>query len=228
MKVFAISDLHLSGCVDKPMDIFGDRWLGHMDLIEADWESKVSDDDIVLLAGDLSWAMRAEEVAVDIERVARLRGRKVIIKGNHDYWWSTIGKVRQLLPDNMYAIQNDCLRLDNILICGSRLWQQGVTSPEDVKILKREELRLELSLARMSEMRQEGDKVIAMCHYPPFDVRYSDSKITDMMSAYGVDAVVYGHLHGNDCRQNLCVDKKGIKYYLTSCDIINNQLIRIL
>ena len=98
MKVFAISDLHLSGCVDKPMDIFGDRWLGHMDLIEADWESKVSDDDIVLLAGDLSWAMRAEEVAVDIERVARLKGRKVIIKGNHDYWWSTVGKVRQLLP----------------------------------------------------------------------------------------------------------------------------------
>ncbi|MDE6550166.1 MAG: metallophosphoesterase, partial [Clostridia bacterium] len=226
--VFAISDLHLSGSVDKPMDIFGDKWLGHMAAIEADWASKVADDDVVLLAGDLSWAMNAGDAVCDIDRVARLKGRKVIIKGNHDYWWSTIGKVRALLPTGMYAIQNDCLRLDNVLICGSRLWQQGATSPQDIKILKREEIRLGLSLKEMSKMRGDDDKVIVMCHYPPFDVRYGDNAITDMIASYNVDAVVYGHLHGSDCRQNLIVDKKGIKYYLTSCDILNNQLIQVL
>ena len=227
MKIFAISDLHLSTSVDKPMNIFGESWSGYIDIITEDWKSKVGDDDVVLLSGDLSWAMNLQEVKSDIELVAALPGKKVIIKGNHDYWWNTVSKVRKILPANMYAVQNDCVRISNLLICGSRLWQQGLTGEDDIKILKREEVRLKLSLDAMSKMRKSGDKVIVMCHYPPFNAAFDDSAYTELISQFDVDAVVYGHLHGKNCRAERIVDKKGLKYYLTSCDLIDNKLVLI-
>lgn len=227
MKVFAISDLHLSGGVkDKPMDIFGESWQGYMAAIECDWKNKVSDGDVVLLAGDLSWGINLQEAMPDIERVCALPGRKVLVRGNHDYWWSALSKVRAALAPTAFAVQNDSLRLDNLLVCGSRLWQFG-QSAEDEKLLSRELIRLELSLKAMSAMRKEGDFVVVMCHYPPFNVRYEGSGFTKLISAAGADAVVYGHLHGKGIRADRVVTKDGIPYYLTSCDIVDNTLVEI-
>ena len=138
MKVFAVSDLHLSGGVsDKPMDIFGESWQGYMEAVEEDWRARVGEEDVVLLAGDLSWGMHLHEALPDIERVRRLPGIKAIVRGNHDYWWSSIGKVRAALGENFYAVQNDCVRIGRLLVCGSRLWQFG-QSDEDMKLLQRE------------------------------------------------------------------------------------------
>lgn len=227
MKVFAISDLHLSGGVkDKPMDIFGESWQGHLEAIEGDWREKVSKEDVVLLAGDLSWGMNIPQALPDIERVSALPGQKVIIRGNHDYWWSTPGKVRAVLGEGMYAVQNDCVRLGRLLVCGSRLWQFGQTE-EDLKLLDREKIRLELSLSAMAAERREGDFVVAMCHYPPFNARYEDSDFTRLISQARADAVVYGHLHGKGVRADMVVCKDGIPYYLTSCDLTGNKLIPV-
>ena len=126
MKVFAISDLHLDSTLSKPMDIFGPGWEGHWDKIRDDWRSKVGADDVVLLAGDLSWAMSLDEALPDIAEVGELPGAKFILRGNHDYWWSAIGKVRKALPQNMFAIQNDCIRIGKLLVCGSRLWKPSL------------------------------------------------------------------------------------------------------
>ena len=120
MKVFAISDLHLSTVCDKPMDVFGKSWENYFEQICQDWNSKVSQDDVVILAGDFSWAMRFEQALPDFNLVAQLPGNKVILRGNHDYWWNTISQVRNGIPKGFYALQNDCLRFENLLICGTR------------------------------------------------------------------------------------------------------------
>lgn len=231
MKVFAISDPHLSFDVNKPMSIFGAVWENHWEEISADWDQKVSDEDVVLIAGDISWAMRLEEAVSDLELIGARKGKKILIRGNHDYWWGGLGKIRAVLPDNMYVLQNDALRLDGYVFAGSRGWtvpEVGVTPcAEDIKLLERERLRMEMSLKAAQNIRQEGDKLIAMIHYPPFDSRFCDSRFTELFREYKVDAVVYGHLHGNGCRTILEYDKCGIKYYLTSCDKLNNKLVRI-
>ncbi len=228
MKVFAISDLHLDSTQSKPMDIFGPGWEGYWQKIKDDWRAKVSDGDVVLLAGDLSWAMSLDDALPDISEVGALPGVKFILRGNHDYWWSAIGRVREALPQGMFAVQNDCLRLGCLLVCGSRLWTLGSSKDEDVKIADREFIRLSLSLQSMRAMRNDGDKVVVMTHYPPFDATFADSRFTDLIAEYSPDAVVYGHLHGKDVRARLVVDKKGIPYYLTSCDLVGNKLTHIL
>ena len=114
MAIFAISDLHLPAR-QKPMDIFGDHWANHFDRISQDWRERVSESDVVLLPGDLTWAMHLEEALEDIRRVGELPGRKLLLRGNHDYWWSAIGRVRRALPEGMFAIQNDCIQLDGVL-----------------------------------------------------------------------------------------------------------------
>lgn len=230
MKIFAISDLHLSTVAKKPMDIFGKGWENHIDYIIDDWQQKVGEEDIVLLAGDLSWAMRMEEALPDIALIAPLKGKKVILRGNHDYWWNTISQVRNNLPTNMYALQNDVLRFENLLICGTRGWlcPDGDNLPEDdKKIFLRECERLKLSLSAMSQQRRPNDKVIAMMHYPPFNGKYDCSAFVELFIKYNVDTVVYGHLHGKDCRANILVNKFNIRFFLTSCDIVQNKLVLI-
>ena len=228
MKVFAISDLHLSTVVDKPMDVFGASWDNYIDLIIADWKAKVTDDDVVLLAGDFSWAMRMADALPDFALLADLPGKKVIIRGNHDYWWNTISQVRNNLPTGFYALQNDCLRLGNLLLCGTRGWvcpDGNNLNDEDKKIFLRERERLELSLKAMSEQRKETDTVVAMMHFPPFNGRFEESLYTQLFVKYDVPTVVYGHLHGKDCRAVLNMKKFGIDFYLTSCDLVKNQLV---
>lgn len=230
MKVFAISDLHLSINNPKPMDIFGPVWDNYLDKIFADWKAKVSDDDIVLLAGDFSWAMQLEDALADFNLISALPGKKIIIRGNHDYWWKSISAVRAALPQNFYAIQNDALRFDGLVICGTRGWivPDGVQpfSAENQKIFDREVIRLELTLKSAQALRQEGDKLICMMHYPPTNFRREDSAFTELIKTYNVDAVVYGHLHAKK-KGILSTVRDEIVYHLTSCDMTENKLIEI-
>lgn len=230
MKIFAISDLHISTNTNKPMDVFGGNWVGYLEKIYADWESKVSDGDLVLIAGDVSWAMSIDDAVKDISTFAALKGKKIIIKGNHDYWWSGIGKVRDSLPESVYALQNDSVKIGDVVICGSRGWTvPGAPdfTEQDMKLYKRETERLRLSLSSAKKLAENGEKIIAMIHYPPFNVRRESSAYTDIFEEFGVDSVIYGHLHGKDVRADKFLIKNGIKYYLTSCDLVDNKLTEI-
>ena len=122
MKIFAISDLHLSNSCDKPMDIFGGNWEGYTDKIIQNWNKRVGTEDLVLIAGDISWAMKLEEAQADLDWIDKLPGRKIIIKGNHEYWWKSISAVREILPQSIMAIQNDAIKIDDFIICGTRGW----------------------------------------------------------------------------------------------------------
>jgi predicted phosphohydrolase len=230
MKVFAISDLHLSFSSDKPMDIFGSSWENYTELIIKNWNAVVSDEDIVLLAGDLSWAMTLDEAVPDINFVASQKGKKVIVRGNHDYWWKSVSRLRDTLPQGFYALQNDCLKIGGYVICGTRGWtcpDGGALSQEDNKIYLREAQRLKLSLECAAKIRQPSDKLICMMHFPPFNAKREPSLFTDLIREFKADCVVYGHLHGKDCRADKIVRISGIPYYITSCDIVGNTLVRL-
>ncbi len=230
MKIFAISDLHMSTNTDKPMDVFGGNWIGYMDKIKADWQDKVTDEDVVLIGGDISWAMNIEDAKADIDCLKELKGKKVLIKGNHDYWWSGIGKVREMIPENFFALQNDSIRFDRVVVCGSRCWSVPGSpdfNEQDNKLYLREQERLKLSLKSAKNLMQDGDKLIALIHFPPFNVQRESSAFTDIFEEFGVDSVIYGHLHGKNVRADKIVIKNGIKYYLTSCDQVENKLTEI-
>ncbi|MDE7464580.1 MAG: metallophosphoesterase [Clostridiales bacterium] len=226
MNVYAISDLHLSINNPKPMNIFGEVWDNYLDDIEKSL-SCVAADDIVLLAGDLSWAMTLDAAQPDLDYIGGYPGNKVIIRGNHDYWWKGIGSVRAALPEKVFAVQNDCVRIGDVIICGSRGWSADDRTEDGKRLFARELLRIQMSLDSMAKIRKEGDKVIFMIHYPPFNARFEDSEVTELFDRYGVNAVVYGHLHGKACRAQACIKKHGIPYYLTSCDKIGNRAVKV-
>ena len=231
MKIFAISDLHLSVNNPKPMDIFGPVWDGYLDKIFSQWEELVQDEDIVLMAGDLSWAMKLEEVKSDLALFEKLKGKKVVIRGNHDYWWKSISSLRAILPENFYAIQNDAIRFDGVVLCGTRGWKgvekNMVLSAEDQKIFDREVLRLEMTLQEAQKIRQEGDKLVCMMHFPPLGFAKEDTAFSTLIEKYNVDVVVYGHLHGFKNAEK-SFEKNGVEYYLTSCDEVDNNIVHIL
>jgi hypothetical protein len=231
MKIFAISDLHLSFQTDKPMNVFGTSWENYEQRIMDDWNSRVTDNDIGIIAGDISWAMRMEDTTKDFDYINRLNGTKIIVRGNHDYWWNTISKVRTSLPPKTIALQNDSIKIGNVVFCGTRGWRvperHHKQTPEDKKIFDREVLRLEMSLIDAQKKMSDGDKLIAIIHYPPFNAMRDDGPFTALLEKFKVDAVVYGHLHGKNCRDELLTIKSGIKYYLTSCDILKHQLTEI-
>jgi len=224
--IYSISDLHLGNSVDKPMDVFGKNWEGHFEKIKKDWMQKVSDDDVVIIGGDISWAMSPEEAKPDFASIAVLPGKKVILKGNHDYWWQSIGKVKCLLPPDFYPIQNDVVRIGRYLFCGSRGWSSDSDAEEDKRIYERELIRLELSLKAMQKERQDGDVVIGVTHFPPFDVAQEPTPVTELFSSYGVKKVVYGHLHGNSYAKKR-VYIRGTEYLLTSCDLVDFALVKV-
>lgn len=230
MKVYSISDLHLSVNNPKPMDIFGPTWEGYLDKIFLQWKELVKDDDLVLLAGDFSWAMKLEDAVSDFELMKDLPGKKVIVRGNHDYWWKSISAVRNILPVGFYAVQNDAIKFGDYIVCGTRLWNlpdnKKVMTPENEKIYKRELLRLEMTLQNAEKLKQADEKIICMLHYPPYSFREEDNEVTALLEKYGVYKVVYGHIHAF-CKQNLVLEKNGITYYLTSCDIVGNRLVEV-
>ncbi len=230
MKIFSISDPHLSLTCDKPMNIFGPTWEGHWEKICEDWKSKVSDDDIVLIAGDISWAMKLEDAICDIREIDKLPGKKIFIRGNHDYWWKSVKAMREIFPEDCFIIQNDSIKFENYVFCGTRGWavpEKEPYSDEDKKMLNREKERLELSLKSATQKMEDGDKLVCMIHYPPFNSRLENSIFTDLMEKYSVNKCVYGHLHGENSRSVKYLEKNSIEYYLTSCDKVQNQLVLI-
>ena len=227
MKIFAISDLHLSVNNPKPMDIFGPAWDDYVENVFADWKEKVSDEDVVLMAGDFSWAMKLEEAVEDFNLLKDLPGKKIIIRGNHDFWWSSISAVRKILPKNFFAIQNDAIKIENSIFCGTRGWilPDENFSVENKKIFDREVLRLEMTLKKAQSLRENNEKVYCMMHYPPMYYK-KDNLFSQLLEKYNVSKVIYGHLHAKK-NPELFYVKNGIEYFLTSCDLVKHKLVLI-
>lgn len=222
MKIYALGDLHLSLNSDKPMDIFGENWNGHFERICDAWNALVAPEDIVLLPGDISWAMHLNDAMEDLRAVAGLPGKKILLRGNHDYWWNSIAKLRANLPPDMYAIQNDSLSFDGTAFAGSRGWicpGSNVFSEEnDIKIYERECIRLELSLRQMDEKAKHR---IAMLHYPPCNERRQHSEIMTLLERYEIEIAIYGHLHGRACKNAFEGEHNGVNYLLCSADYLS-------
>ena len=222
MAVFAISDLHLPARV-KPMDVFGEHWKNHFERIQTDWRDRVKDSDLVLLPGDLSWAMHLEEAMEDLNSIGALPGTKLLLRGNHDYWWSSIGRVRRALPEGTYALQNDSLLIDGRLYAGSRGWMipGDDAEPDDVKIYVRERMRLEMSL-KNARAKDADAPITAMLHYPPLTDELPG--FSDILEAYGVTDCVYGHLHGAGLYGAVRGEHRGVRYHQVSCDGLDFKL----
>ena len=229
-QLFAIGDLHMDGGQDKPMDVFGSHWENHFARIEADWRERVSKTDVVLVPGDISWAMYLEDAKSDLEKIGSLPGTKVIVRGNHDYWWSGITKVRDALPKSVLAVQNDCIVFEDFCLAGSRGWllPQGDArlKAEDEKILNREVARMEASLKAAGE-KGAGRPIFVMMHYPPFSETGDESEFTRLFVAYGVQKVVYGHLHGASAKSAFSGMRGGIEYRLVSADALDFKLAQL-
>ncbi|OOV13467.1 metallophosphoesterase [Deinococcus sp. LM3] len=199
MRVYAIADLHLATVTPKPMTVFGPNWAGHPQAIFDQWRELVRPQDLVLLPGDLSWAMRLPDAMTDLAPVAALPGTKVLLRGNHDYWWPTAAKLRAALPPGMLAVVNDAVRVENVVVCGSRGWLTPGHDPlsdDDTRLLTREAERLSLSVKAARALRQPGDHLILMLHYPPATPPYPANPITRVIDDARPDLIVYGHLHG--------------------------------
>lgn len=204
LKLWALGDPHLSLGGEKPMDVFGPAWRDHVPRLSAAWDRAVESDDVVLLAGDVSWARRLAEARVDLEFLAARPGRlKVLLRGNHDSWWTSAAQVRAALPAGLVILQNDALRLpEGVVLCGARGWNPPGTpfgDPEkDPPLFRRELDRLDLSLAHAAELRRPGDILVAVLHYPPVGPGESASEVLERLNAAGAEVAVYGHLHGED------------------------------
>ena len=228
MALYAISDLHLAFTTDKPMDIFGEKWIKHDEKIKENWISKIKKEDIVLIAGDISWSMKSSDSKGDLDWINDLPGKKIISKGNHDYWWSGISKLNSMY-DNTKFLQNNFYVYDDYAICGSRGWiLEGSDrfTEKDKKIFNREIIRLRLSLDKAKEAGFE--KFIVMIHYPPINERIEESAFTEIFKEYGVEKVIYGHLHGPSLATAFNGEHEGVNYIITSCDYLNFDPIRIL
>ena len=225
MKVFAIGDLHLDGNQNKPMDVFGGLWQDHAARIFDSWQSAVTDADCVLLPGDFCWAMQLGDALGDIAAVAELPGTKLLIRGNHDYWWASPTKIRALLPPSVKIIQNDAVDIGPCVVCGTRGWLLPGSSDftaSDRKIYDRELIRLEMSLLTASRfaVRENGENkpIVAMLHFPPLPENGEDTEISALLEKYRVSEAVYGHLHAQSCRNAFEGEKNGVVYTLVSAD----------
>ena len=230
MNIYAISDLHLSLTSDKPMDIFGTGWEGHFEKIKSDWKSKVQEDDIVLIAGDISWAMKMSDALTDLNALADLPGKKVFIRGNHDYWWSGITRLRDSAPnDSFIFLQTDAVKVGGFVFIGSRGWTCPGSSDytdQDKKLYLREAERFRLALLDADKLAAEGDKKVVLTHFPPFTAKQEDTLFTELFEKNKVDKVVFGHIHGA-AYFPFKAYKEGIEYILTSCDKVGFSLVKI-
>lgn len=220
MRVYAIADLHLATVTPKPMTVFGPGWAGHPDAIFTNWREVVQDGDLVLLPGDLSWAMRLPDAMKDLAPVAALPGTKVLLRGNHDYWWTSGAKLRAALPPGMLAVQNDAVRVGGVVVCGSRGWLTPGYEPlseDDERLLGREAERLRLSTQAAARLRQPGDALILMLHYPPASPPYPPNPLSNVIEAARPDLIVYGHLHGANPERALR-HLNGIPAHLVAAD----------
>ena len=223
MRLFAIGDLHMSGGDDKPMDVFGPQWDRHFFRIQENWQNLVREEDTVLIPGDISWAMQLAQARPDLEEIGRLPGKKILCKGNHDYWWSSVSQVRSVLPAGMTALQHNAADLGCAVVCATRGWlfptKEMPLSDQDEKICRREAERLRLALDDAAE-RAAGRPLIVMTHYPPLLADEMDTVFTKLLEAYNVHTAVYGHLHGTGVQNGFTGEYHHIRYHLVSCDSI--------
>lgn len=220
MRVFALADLHLSKAFPKPMNVFGPAWADHPQAIFEQWPKVVTDEDLVVLAGDISWTMRLPEALVDLQDIANLPGTKILLRGNHDYWWPSISRLRLALPEKMHALQHDSLMVGGIAFAGTRGWDTPGSfgfGEDDQKIYVRELERLSLSLK--SVQNHNYRQLILILHYPPYSVSGGPTGFTDLIEHYKPNMVVYGHLHGADPAR-LPQDWKGIPLHFVSSDMM--------
>ncbi len=221
MKIYALGDLHLYGSQDKPMDIFGPHWLNHQLNIEQNWRAVITEDDLVLIAGDISWAMTLDEVLPDLTWIHNLPGKKVLVRGNHDYWWKKISLLNSL-HENMFFLQNTAYQSQNCWIVGSRGWLcpgSNNFQTDDLKIYQREILRLTFSLQAVP--KDQTHPIIAVLHYPPCNELQEDSGFTKLFEEYNVEHVVYGHLHDEKSFETTLQGvRNGVNYHLVSADYL--------
>lgn len=229
MGLYAIGDLHFSFASSKPMDIFGEQWKEHDKRIMENWKKIISPEDTVLIPGDISWGMRFADAAADLDVIDGLPGRKVLLSGNHDYWWKSSSKLAGHYP-RMKFLKNDAAVWKNWFLCGARGWtcpNDMAFTAEDEKIYRRELIRLRLSLD--CAMGQGAEKILVMLHFPPVNEKHEPSGFTELFSQYPVKEVVYGHLHGETShRMALEGNREGIRYQLTSSDYLDFCPKRIL
>ncbi|MEC7583551.1 MAG: metallophosphoesterase [Planctomycetota bacterium] len=234
MRLFAISDLHLSFGVDKPMDVFGPQWVGHADRMRVAWDGMVGEEDWVLVGGDTSWGLSLAEAQPDLDWLGERPGQKILIKGNHCTWWTSRAKVERVLHPSIHLLQNGAVEMpDGTVVVGTRLWDPPDApwaNEKSAKIYAREIERLKLSIAAGAKLGGcgAGDKrTIALIHYPP---RFSDGRCTSavpLLEEAGVQLCVYGHLHGKDHHYGFQGEAAGIRYVLAAVDAIDFQPIPI-
>ena len=230
MKVYAISDLHLSfaapplcgelspASLYKPMDIFGSFWHDHYQKIYDNWIKDITPDDAVLMCGDTSWGMDIKDCLYDFDFLAQLPGKIYLSKGNHDYWWKGIGNVRQALPTNVIAVNHDSQEVAGKAVCATRGWilpGHKEWGNDDDKIYQRELLRLRMAL---DDGRKRDLPLVAMLHFMPFACSGEGSSFTELLSEYRVEKCIYGHLHGEDCHRAVEGVFFGTEFYNVSCD----------
>ncbi len=229
MGLFAIGDLHLSSGLDKPMDVFGEQWTNHYKKIEHSWIKSVGKEDIILIPGDISWAMHLKEAIKDLEWISSLPGKKILLRGNHDYWWGSITKMNTLFH-NIYFLQNNYYTYKDWAICGARGWispNKNRFTEQDHKIYMRELHRLNLSIEEA--VKNNYSNILVMTHYPPTNDQLEPSGFTNMYERYKVKRVVYGHLHGEEAfKGSLQGEYRGTFYNLVSCDYLGFQPQKIL
>ncbi|HZS47044.1 MAG TPA: metallophosphoesterase [Blastocatellia bacterium] len=230
MRVFAIGDPHLSHFKPKPMDIFGENWRDHDKQIMNNWNAIGTDDDILILAGDLSWAMKLEEFLPDLEYISALKGRKILIKGNHDLWWSSASKVRRVLPPGVDILDHDSIVINGIAFVGTRGWtipeRESFNEEEDRKIYEREVGRL--GLAFDSLKGKSYDHLTAIIHYPPTNQNGDETAFTKIIEEHGTEICVYGHLHSNHIPTGFNGQRGSTRYKLVSADSVNFTPYQIL
>lgn len=235
MRIFAIGDLHLSNAKPKPMWVFGENWRDHDKKIAENWHTIAKSDDVLLIAGDISWAMRLEDAQADLDYISHLPGHKIILKGNHDYWWPSKSKLRSLLPSSIDILQADSLIIDDIAIVGTRGWQcpgdessadimcedapKFVYTKEDEKIYLREVARLKQAFESLGKKSYKN--LIVALHYPPMNYQHEESGFTKLIDSYKTDVCIYGHLHGESINKAFNGLRQKTTYRLVSADSVN-------
>ena len=220
--IYSIADLHLSFGTNKPMDVFS-GWTNYTERIRTNWQRLVEPDDTVVIAGDISWAMKLNDINQDFEYIQSLNGKKIILKGNHDYWWTTKSKMDKYISDSGFdsisILHNNYYVIEDTAICGTRGWFYDAEKDEDMLILKREVGRLKMSI---EPAVSAGYKPVVFLHYPPIYNGMECTEIMDVLREYEIEKCFYGHVHGGNAAKKAFIgEKDGISFRLIACDYVN-------
>ncbi len=234
MAIYTIGDLHLSFHENKPMSIFGENWEGHEEKIKKDWTKKVQENDLVVIPGDFSWSTYLKDTVQDFDYLNKLPGKKLLLKGNHDYWWTTVTSMKNFLQENRFEnidfLYNNSYEYENYIICGTRGWS-STEDGEDRKLLKRETIRLELSLQDGIKNYGKEKEILVFMHYPPINnsnlIQNETNDFIRIMQKYDVKRCYYGHLHSNSIQEAVEGKKFGIDFKLVSADGVDFKLVKI-